>query len=103
MKKSNLNNNEIIILSVVIGVFIALIIGYVFPQGYDIDRGIKVYGRSEYYSEFNYLLALGSLIIVSGISYLCFLKKRKISDKNMIDEPKKTIDEPEEIDSYSIN
>jgi len=99
MKKIKLNHNEIIILSVVIGVFIALIMGYVFSKDYYInDDGHKVYGVSRYYtesSEFNYLLAFGSLIIVSGISYLYF-KKIKFADKS-------TIDEPKEIDTYTID
>ena len=98
MKKSKMNNNEIIILSIVIGVFIALIMGYAFSQSYDINyRGIKVYGKKGDYSEFNYLLSFGSFIIVAGISYL-FLNKRKKTDKNMIDEPKE-----KEIDSYSLD
>jgi len=81
MKRIKLNSNEIIILSVVIGVLIALIMGYSYPQYYDINyRGIKVYGGKSSYSEFNYLLALGSLIIVSGISYLCLMKST-IRDK----------------------
>lgn len=99
MKKLNLNHNEIIILSVVIGAFIALIMGYVFSRDYYInDSNQKVYGWNSYYTvsqEFNYLLSFGSLIIVSGISYL-YLKKRKNSNKN-------TNDEPKEIDGYNID
>jgi len=91
MKKLNLNHNEIIILSVVIGVFMALIMGYVFSSDYYIDNGgHKVYGQSEYYtvsSEFNYILSFGSFIIVSGISYL-YLNKRGFpkKDKNEVSE-----------------
>ena len=77
-RKLQLNHSEIIILSIVIGVFTALILGYVFPQHYYITDGIKVY-RENYnnHSEFNYLLAFSSLIIVSGISYLCLMRKTK--------------------------
>lgn len=75
MKKTNFNKNEIVILSVVIGVLIALIFGGIFTEKYDVIDGIKVYGkRYNDYSEFNYLLAFCSLIIVSGISYLYLIR-----------------------------
>ena len=70
----NLNNNETIILSVVIGLFIALILGYIFKRDC-----YNCYNRS-YYDEFNYLLAFGSYVVISGISYLC-LKRKNISKK----------------------
>jgi len=95
MKKIKLNSNEIIILSVVIGVFIALIMGYAFTQKYDCEQGIKVYKANGDYSEFNYLLSFGVFIIVSGISYL-FLKRIRVSEKG-------TNNNVSEIDSYSID
>jgi tetrahydromethanopterin S-methyltransferase subunit C len=86
-KKLSLNSNEIIILSVVIGMFVALILGYIFSQHYSYYKGIKVYGKYDYHylskdsTEFNYLLAFGCFIVVSGISYIR-LKRKSISKKD---------------------
>ena len=88
-KKPSLNSNEIIILSAVIGIFVALILGYIFPQHYSFYKGIKVYGKYDYYylskvsSEFNYLLALGSFTVVAGVSYLRLMRKT-ISKKDKV-------------------
>ena len=89
MKKINFNKNEIIILSIVTGVLIALIFGSIFTKEYDVIDGIKVYQKGYYnnYSEFNYLLALGSFIITSGIIYLCLVRKnipQKEDNNNLI-------------------
>jgi TPR repeat protein len=86
MKKINLNHKEIIIISIVIGVLIALIFGSIFTKEYDIINGIKVYGEHFEYSEFNYLLAFCSLIIVSGISYLYLIRKCNSNKENNIVE-----------------
>ena len=85
MKKTKLSDNEIIILSIVIGMFTALILGVVFQREYTIVDGIKAYGKKSSWGdapkEFNYLLAFGSFIIVSGISYLFLMKKDKEKER----------------------
>jgi len=96
-KRLNLNSNEIIILSVVIGVFIALVLGYIFPQKYDIIRGIKVHGkRHDDFSEFNYLLAFCSFVITLGISYIYLI--RKSNERNNNNDISESIDNYDDIE-----
>lgn len=77
---NNLNSDEIIIASIIVATFIALILGYNFGETYyfqsDGDRGNQEYHS---YTEFhfNYVLAIASFIIFGGISYIYLNRKNK--------------------------
>ena len=99
MKKKKLTNNKVIVLSIVIGAFVALIIGYTFPYEYDVYDGIKVhlkdtgYSKNDY-SEFNCLLAFGSFIITLGIFYLLLMRNNALQkeDNNELEEKENNSD-----------
>lgn len=93
---SSFNHNEIIIISVIIGVVIFLLLGYSFGEeqsyeysyvnGYESERGRLTRGerRNLHFSTntvnhfyFNYILAISGFILSSGISYLFLNSKRK--------------------------
>lgn len=75
---NNLNSDEIIIASIIVGTLIALILGYSFGETYyflsDGDRGNQEYHS---YTEFhfNYVLGIASFIIFGGISYIYLNRK----------------------------
>jgi hypothetical protein len=81
LKNIKLDLSETIVLSIVIGVLLALILGFTFPRYYNSwtyeSEGIKIYGeyrKGSSLPEFNYFLAISGFIIISGITYL-YLKK----------------------------
>lgn len=78
-----LNKQEIKIVSIIVGVLVALLLGYLFGEtqfynfkghrineSYVSDSTVKVF-------KFNYLLFICGFIVSSGISYLILNKDRK--------------------------
>ena len=89
VKNIDLNKDEIIVTSIVIGTLLAILLGYVFGETQyldidgtriyaDITRIKKLYPYTPFYSSyaFNYFIGTASLIIGSGISFL-YLSKNK--------------------------
>ena len=92
MKKlKDLNSDEIIIISVVIATFVALVLGYYFgeTQYFHYTTNANDWGSDSHTSRynkhtqkefhFNYLLSIASFIILGGSIYLCL---NRISKKN---------------------
>ena len=80
LKLDKLERNEIIIISLIIGVVLSLLFGYKFCNihYYKWSKGnlIEVYSKTKQKNcTFNYAIATGVFIIVSGLTYL-FLNKR---------------------------
>ncbi len=79
LKLDRLSNNEIIVMSVVVGTIIALIIGFAFENYYYYHNGLKLYSDDKNdYAEFNYLASVASFIISGGITYLFLKRKNKM-------------------------
>ncbi len=80
MNIKDLNNNETIIFSIVLGVIIALALGYITGETqYITAKGYRLKEATEHTFEvykINYLIFFCGFIISSGVSYL-YLKKRK--------------------------
>ncbi len=90
----NLSKKEIAIISIVVGTFIALVLGYLFGETkYLIAKGLVVSndvfierGYSRYlnkYFNFNYIVAIASFIITTGITYL-YLSKERVNNPNSL-------------------
>jgi len=109
LKKIKLDHSEVIVSSILIGVIFALIMGFTFGDYYEdcthytAYRKERINGKTTPYAakdcrevfEFNYLLAIGSLIVVSGITYLCL--KKITSHQNDSDNLEKRYDNESEI------
>jgi uncharacterized RDD family membrane protein YckC len=89
---NKLKSDQIVVSSILVGILFAIVLGFIFCNYIDHENGIKIvenyfsyYGENKSYypehghSEFNYLLAIASFIIVSGITYLWL---KKINEKN---------------------
>jgi len=77
---TDLRTDEIIISSIIIGTFIALIIGYHFGEtNYFLYNGRRAFNENYLYKvfHFNYLLAIPTFIVVTGIIYIYLNRKRK--------------------------
>ncbi len=84
IKLNRLKNDEIVIVSVILGLVTGLILGYFFGSTiYTDNEGIKYSYTNEYivFEEFhfNYILALASFVIISGIVYV--ILKRQTTEK----------------------
>lgn len=76
----NLNPDEIIITSIIIGTFIAMIMGYSFGTTYYFQENGRRGNEGYYFYEefhFNYLLGIASFLIFAGISYIYLNRKSK--------------------------
>lgn len=71
---NSLTHNEIIIISVIIGILVFLLFGYGFSETV---KKFHSNGRYNYVTEFNFILGFTSFIITSGITYLFLNSKRK--------------------------
>lgn len=77
---NNLNSDEIIIASIIVATFIALILGCSFGETYYFyHNGNRGSEEKHSYTEFhfNYLLGIASFIIFGGISYIYLNRKKK--------------------------
>ena len=85
LNSNSLSSDEIIIVSVVFGVIVALIFGSVFGETiYYYNNGSRGDSKDFDYNEFhlNYISLFSSFIITSGLSYILLKRKNKKSDIN---------------------
>ncbi|MDY3521073.1 hypothetical protein PG644_05425 [Riemerella anatipestifer] len=79
---NKLNNQEIKIISIIVGVLVALLLGYLFGEtqfynfiGHRVDEDFV--GSTVKVFKFNYLLFICGFIVSSGITYLLLNNKVK--------------------------
>lgn len=80
IKYFNLSSDEIIVVSVVIGVFIATLCGYAFGETiYYYNNGLRENIKNHDYSEFHfsYITSIASFITITGLSYILLNRKNK--------------------------
>ncbi len=82
--KFNLTSDETIILSLIIATVFALLIGYKFGHYYtyyDDHKVIKIESCDYCEFEINYLLAMGTFIVIGGLTYFYLNRRRNKNDK----------------------
>lgn len=88
----NISQIEIAVFSVVLGAFASILLGYTFGSsqelGYTVNSPHPTHSSmasTRYYTEFhyNYLIAFSSFIIVSGITYLFLIFRKRVQTEKL--------------------